>query len=1084
MKYLVRNSVFLLERSLEQSSLKPLTGVDMMKNLFTLLLCALTTVLVHSAMGRLRPHPPMMPPPLPPPVVKIEYRNDEQAVSVAKVDIKTCVMGPLAETEMTLTFRNPNGRVMEGELSCPLPPGATVQGYALDINGKLVDGVPVPKEKARVAFEEEVRRQVDPGLVEWSGGNVFKTRIYPIPAKGTRTIKLRYSTVLAEDEHGAYVLQIPMNFKQKLDSIKLRIEVQGDRKPVVSSSPLSNVEFGNWRNAFLAEKEWKDLTLTEDLIIALPKPGAAPGDGVKVFTEAADGKHYAAVLVANSAVAAEKSEVAKAQHLNLIWDASSSMKGADVGKFIDFMKLLLAKERPGAKTTIFLHVWRNVARPAVKVDVTPENLTELEKTLRSLDYDGATASWAPIAKTVREKAMTVNAFTILVSDGMVNYSPTPGLEACPGLDARGCVALGLTSKKDVYAFSRTGIPFVDLTVLSAEQAVKLTLRAEVPLVGDEKFWGNFHRYDAPGLPRNTVLYLAELSADSPREGTVSCLGKEYAVKVDTAQATAGTLLRSLYAQAQLQKMLSMPPDKKRDKDIRKLGMQYGIVTPGTSLLVLDSLDQYLRHEVRPPASAPEMRRQYDSVMAKRKKDEKADKEKAVSERLGLSITAWKEWQSWYAKDFGKSDTVKKNDAPAMDDDEMDAPAAIAPAGGREFARRNGVESDVLYSRRSGILAEVDNAWERPAGDEAQISSAGPVMKLKPWNSKAPYLAALAAAEKPFKVYMKLKEEYGSNPGFYMDCSDWFAKKGDKGLALQILSNLAEMELENRSMLRMLGYKLRYMGQLKQARFIFRTVKDLFPEEPQSYRDLALVLEELGKYQRAFDLYKEVLTRPMQNRFGGVELIVLVEMNRLLARAKAANVNVDTRGLDKAFFCPVDVDLRVVINWDTDASDMDLWVTDKTGEKCYYRRTRTRFGGRISRDVTEGYGPEEFLVRRAIPGLYKVQTHYYGTNSQKMLAPVTLYAEVYTDYARPNEKRRTMVFRLEGQDKVVHVGDIGYEDKNAPTQTRDYQVKAGETRQSVAEKELGDKDKVKEIIRLNPALKDREPRTGEMIKLPK
>ena len=48
---------------------------------------------------------------------------------------------------------------------------------------------------------------------------------------------------------------------------------------------------------------------------------------------------------------------------------------------------------------------------------------------------------------------------------------------------------------------------------------------------------------------------------------------------------------------------------------------------------------------------------------------------------------------------------------------------------------------------------------------------------------------------------------------------------------------------------MLGYKLRYMGELRQARVIFETVKTLFPEEPQSYRDLALVLDELDVYKR-------------------------------------------------------------------------------------------------------------------------------------------------------------------------------------------------------------------------------------------
>lgn len=169
-----------------------------------------------------------------------------------------------------------------------------------------------------------------------------------------------------------------------------------------------------------------------------------------------------------------------------------------------------------------------------------------------------------------------------------------------------------------------------------------------------------------------------------------------------------------------------------------------------------------------------------------------------------------------------------------------------------------------------------------------------------------------------------------------------------------------------------------MGELEQAKYIFEIVKNLFPEEPQSYRDLALVLDELGEAQAAFDMYKEVLDRPMPERFTGIEQIVLVEMNRLLSRSKAQGLDLDTRRIDPAFIRPVEADLRVVINWDTDASDMDLWVTDATGEKCYYSNKLTKSGGHLSRDVTQGYGPEEYLVRKAFPGPYRIQTDYYGT----------------------------------------------------------------------------------------------------------
>lgn len=384
---------------------------------------------------------------------------------------------------------------------------------------------------------------------------------------------------------------------------------------------------------------------------------------------------------------------------------------------------------------------------------------------------------------------------------------------------------------------------------------------------------------------------------------------------------------------------------------------------------------------------------------------------------------------------------------------------------------------------SGAAGGFGSLSENAGALRKSRSGSSPVVNVKAWNSKAPYLAALEAADRPVAVYMRLKEQYGESPGFYMDCADWFAGKGEKALAIQILSNLAELELENRSLLRVLGYKLRYMGELEQAKYIFEIVKNLFPEEPQSYRDLALVLDELGEAQAAFDMYKEVLDRPMPERFTGIEQIVLVEMNRLLSRSKAQGLDLDTRRIDPAFIRPVEADLRVVINWDTDASDMDLWVTDATGEKCYYSNKLTKSGGHLSRDVTQGYGPEEYLVRKAIPGPYRIQTDYYGTHSQKMLAPVTLYAEVYTDYGRPEETRKTSVFRLDGRKQVVHVGDVTYGRNQQEGMTRDYQVKAGETRSSIAADQLGDKERKKEIIRLNPELKEREPKAGEIIKLP-
>ena len=89
-------------------------------------------------------------------------------------------MGNLASTTAIYTFYNPSNRILEGNLTIPLPEGVSISGYALDINGKLRDAVPVPKERAKEVFESIEKRNIDPGIIEKVAGNNFRTRIYYI----------------------------------------------------------------------------------------------------------------------------------------------------------------------------------------------------------------------------------------------------------------------------------------------------------------------------------------------------------------------------------------------------------------------------------------------------------------------------------------------------------------------------------------------------------------------------------------------------------------------------------------------------------------------------------------------------------------------------------------------------------------------------------------------------------------------------------------------------------------------------------------------------------------------------------------
>lgn len=119
-----------------------------------------------------------------------------------------------------------------------------------------------------------------------------------------------------------------------------------------------------------------------------------------------------------------------------------------------------------------------------------------------------------------------------------------------------------------------------------------------------------------------------------------------------------------------------------------------------------------------------------------------------------------------------------------------------------------------------------------------------------------------------------------------------------------------------------------------------------------------------------------------------------------------------------------VDIRVVMNWNMNDTDMDLWVTDPNGEKCYFKHTLTSIGGRISEDFTQGYGPEQFLLKKAIKGKYKIQVHYYGESGVKIAGKTTMLVEIFTNYGRHNEQRKLITLQLEEEEKEgIYVGEF-------------------------------------------------------------
>lgn len=326
-------------------------------------------------------------------------------------------------------------------------------------------------------------------------------------------------------------------------------------------------------------------------------------------------------------------------------------------------------------------------------------------------------------------------------------------------------------------------------------------------------------------------------------------------------------------------------------------------------------------------------------------------------------------------------------------------------------------------------SQMEPESEKSSGSKA----GGPSITIRPWDPKTPYVAALKKAGKKdwMRTYMAQRLEFGESPAFFVDCAEFFFRNKARAEGIRVISNLAELDLDNPALLRVMAHRLGQLDEFDIAIGVFEQVLDMRPDEPQSHRDLALVLARRGDenkrtrradYRRALELLAAVVMGTWQ-RFEAIEVIALTELNNILPRARAAGVKGDP--VDKRLIKALEMDVRIAMSWDADQTDMDLHVVEPSNEEAYYGHNRTTIGGMVSRDFTNGYGPEVYAVRKAMSGKYEIRTKYYGSNAAKLAGAVTLQVTVFTNYGRKNQQRKTLTLRLTENKEMFTVGTITF-----------------------------------------------------------
>lgn len=187
-----------------------------------------------------------------------EKRDRDWNLALAKHDVKVRIVGPIARTEITETFRNDSDQTLEGVYKFPLPADAQIDGLSLDVAGGYVDGAFVDKTRAAKIWQGVIDkaspvqiarpsseiiwvpgRWRDPALLDWKRGGRFELKIFPIPAKGARTVKLSYTQVVTPRgpfRQYIYPLAHSTDGSTVADTFTVDVEVRGAMPGLVHSA--------------------------------------------------------------------------------------------------------------------------------------------------------------------------------------------------------------------------------------------------------------------------------------------------------------------------------------------------------------------------------------------------------------------------------------------------------------------------------------------------------------------------------------------------------------------------------------------------------------------------------------------------------------------------------------------------------------------------------------------------------------------------------------------------------------------------------------------------------------------------------
>ena len=307
----------------------------MIKRLVVLLIVALSALVVVPAAladGILIPVPPR-PWPTDTPMENLAIRYHR---------VRVTIKDQVATTEVDQVFVNTTNHEIEAIYMFPLPDGSAISDFAMYVDGAKLDGTLLDREEARRIYENTVRQQRDPALLEYVGRNAFRARIYPIPAKGEKRIVLRYSELLRAEGglvRYLYPLDTERLSSKPIEDVSIHVDIRtkGSLKAIYSPSHQVAVFRDGEHKAEVGYEE--RLTRPDrdfELYYSIDEKDLA----VNLLSYKEPGEDGFFLLLAAPKVETDPQEVI-ARDVIIVLDVSGSMRGAKIQQAKDALSYIL-----------------------------------------------------------------------------------------------------------------------------------------------------------------------------------------------------------------------------------------------------------------------------------------------------------------------------------------------------------------------------------------------------------------------------------------------------------------------------------------------------------------------------------------------------------------------------------------------------------------------------------------------------------------------------------------------------------------------------------------------------------------------